>query len=249
MYAALIACTATLAGCDGGGGELRDATEARRRLQQVDSSAAGSEDVYEVPVFADTAAGLAAGPAAPGSAPLDTTPAPQAPAGSTAQAQSASTPQAPASAQAPATSATGGWTSGTVSTSRRGSRTAILREIRVAPNAGFDRVVLQFDGPVPPHRVQYVDRPIRRCGSGESTDVAGDGYLRVRVANAQAHDDAGRAMIREREIRAGLATLKEVEMTCDFEGVVEVVLGVASPNQYRVLELETPSRLVVDVLH
>ena len=41
--------------------------------------------------------------------------------------------------------------------------------------------------------------------------------------------------------------IREIESTCDFEGEVTWVIGVASPNRYQVLELASPARLVVDV--
>ncbi len=89
----------------------------------------------------------------------------------------------------------------------------------------------------------------RKCGSGDATQVAGQGWLEVRITPAQAHTDAGRATIAERERRLALPVLKELEQTCDFEGDVTWVLGVASPNRYRVTELTGPARLVVDVRH
>jgi hypothetical protein len=41
--------------------------------------------------------------------------------------------------------------------------------------------------------------------------------------------------------------VKEYEFSCDFEGEVQVVLGVSSPNRYRVTELQNPTRLIVDI--
>jgi hypothetical protein len=44
-----------------------------------------------------------------------------------------------------------------------------------------------------------------------------------------------------------MPVLREVEMICDFEGQVEIVMGVQTPNPYRVLVEPTPNRLIVDV--
>jgi hypothetical protein len=38
-------------------------------------------------------------------------------------------------------------------------------------------------------------------------------------------------------------------LTCDFEGKVVFVLGLVSKKPYRVVELQNPTRLVVDVKH
>jgi hypothetical protein len=79
--------------------------------------------------------------------------------------------------------------------------------------------------------------------------VAGDSWLEVRLVPADAHDEAGRALIADRERQMSLGVLRELEQTCDFEAHVTWVLGLASPNRYRVLELQSPPRLVVDVRH
>ena len=157
--------------------------------------------------------------------------------------------QASAAARAPATP-TREWTAGVTEVPRGSARPATLRAVRTARNEGWDRVVFEFDGAsVPGYRVEYVDRPVTRCGSGDATQVAGQGWLEVRITPAQAHTDAGRATVAERERRLSLPVLKELEQTCDFEGDVTWVLGVASPNRYRVSELTGPARLVVDVRH
>jgi hypothetical protein len=127
---------------------------------------------------------------------------------------------------------------------------ATLRQVRTAPNAGFDRFVVALGAdPIPGYRIEYVDRPVRQCGSGEATKIAGDGWLSLTLHDARAHDDQGRATIQQRERALSLPVLREWEFTCDFEAEVQIVLGVASPNRYRVLELANPSRLVVDVQH
>ena len=126
----------------------------------------------------------------------------------------------------------------------------LLREIRNARGNGFDRVVFEFDGPeIPNYSIEYVDKPVRQCGSGNVVQVAGDGWLEVKFNPANAHTEAGHPTIADRERRLTLPVLKELEITCDFEAEVAVVLGVASPNRYRVLNLSNPTRVVVDIKH
>jgi hypothetical protein len=225
---------AVLAGCGEQGNELREATERRRATEARDDSAV-ADSAPRVParlpafVLADST------PAAPstGSA---AAPAPG--------ADSAAAP--PAAAPAPQAD----WTAGRTQVRRRPGGVATLREVRSAPNAGFDRFVVALGADaIPGYRIEYVDRPVRQCGSGEATRVAGDGWLSVTLHDARAHDDQGRATIQQRERALSLPVLREWEFTCDFEAEVQIVLGVASPNRYRVLELANPSRLVIDIQH
>lgn len=128
-------------------------------------------------------------------------------------------------------------------------RSVELQSVRAARHEGFDRVVFEFAGSLPGYRVEYIDKPVRRCGTGDAVEVAGQGWLKVRMTPAQAHDEKGRPTAGKTEPRPGLPILQQLEATCDFEGELSWVLGVAKPNRYRVLELKDPPRLVVDVRH
>ena len=126
---------------------------------------------------------------------------------------------------------------------------AILRDVRTGEHKTFDRVVFEFDGrEIPGYHIEYIDKPGHQCGSGNAIAVAGDGWLEVRMYT-QAHDENGRPTVAARELAPNHKTFKEVKQTCDFEGDVTWVAGVASPNKYRVLELKNPARLVIDVKH
>ncbi len=139
------------------------------------------------------------------------------------------------------------WTAGRVDIKRSTLKPVALREVRSARNEGFDRVVFQFDGDqVPGYHLEYIDKPVIKCGSGDPTPIAGQGWLQVRMTPAQAHAD-GQVTVAERERKPKLPVLEELELTCDFEGEVTWVLGVKHPNKYRVMELKEPTRLVVDV--
>jgi hypothetical protein len=125
----------------------------------------------------------------------------------------------------------------------------VLREVRSAGQRGFDRVVFEFEGEdLPGYRVGYVDRAIQ-CGSGEPVQIVGEALLEVRLTPAQAHTDAGEPTVKERERRLDLPVLKELESTCDFEADVTWVLGLGSRKVFRVQELASPARLVIDVEH
>lgn len=173
-----------------------------------------------------------------------------------ADASSATTDESPAATVEPPSQDTdvvtdtsaSQWTAGITRKQGSPSGAAMLIGVRTARNDGFDRFVLEFAGQeVPDYHVEYIDRPVRQCGSGNVVDMAGDGWLMIRVEPANAHDDNGRPTITERHSRPALPVVLETRLICDFEAQVEWVLGVSSPNRYRVTELAQPPRLVVDI--
>ncbi|HLL00751.1 MAG TPA: hypothetical protein VK539_09205 [Myxococcaceae bacterium] len=177
-----------------------------------------------------------------------------------AQPSEPAAPAAPAEPEAkPAPAPTGGvapedpknreWTAATVKLERTSLKPVTLRSVREARNEGFDRVVFEFDGTqVPGYHLEYVDKPVLHCASGNEIPVAGQGFLQVRLTPAQAHE-AGNVTVAERERKPALTVLQELKLICDFEGEVTWVLGNASPKKFRVMELREPTRLVVDVQH
>jgi hypothetical protein len=127
---------------------------------------------------------------------------------------------------------------------------ALLTDVRAASHEQFDRVVFELGkGSAPGYHLEYIDRPVRKCGSGDATAIDGDAWLQVRIEPANAHTEAGVPTISARDQKASLKVLRELEQTCDFEAQVTWVLGVAKPNRYRVLTLNDPLRLVVDIEH
>lgn len=142
------------------------------------------------------------------------------------------------------------WTAGITDVQHEAAVPGRLVAVRTAAHEGFDRIVFAFDGEdVPGYHLEYVDAPVRACGSGEPVPLAGDGWLEMRLYPTAAHTEAGESTITERERTPGLPVLRELKLTCDFEAVVTWVAGLASPNPYRVFDLQNPARLVVDVQH
>lgn len=140
----------------------------------------------------------------------------------------------------------------TAPTMRRATITGLSTQtaVRAGRQQGFDRVVFEFgSGGLPGYTIEYVGRPIRQCGSGNTVSVAGSAWLRVGMTPARAHDDDGQVTVAERALTPGLPTVRALRLTCDFEAVLEWVIGVDARKPYRVLELRNPDRLVVDILH
>ncbi len=142
------------------------------------------------------------------------------------------------------------WTADVTGVSHAVTGAALLADVAASTNEGFDRLVLEFEGDeMPSYQIEYIDRPVIQCGSGEPVEIEGDGRLAVRLEPANAHTEQGVATISERSSRPALSVLRQLTMTCDFEAQVQWVMGVTSPNPYRVMELTDPTRLVVDVRH
>ena len=141
------------------------------------------------------------------------------------------------------------WTAGIIDQSKSDAPASTLVAVRTATHEELDRVVFEFDERVPGYHLEYIDQPVRKCGSGRTTQVAGDGWLEIRMYPANAHTSEGEPTIAERERMLNLPVLSELELTCDFEAVVTWVLGVESPNRYRVSELSGPPQLIIDIRH
>lgn len=141
-------------------------------------------------------------------------------------------------------------TAGIISKRYEVREAALLVDVRTGRHDGFDRIVFEFKGTeLPGYYIEYIDKPVRSCGSGEVVPLAGNGWLQIRFEPANAHTEEGKPTLNFRELVPKLPVVLELRSTCDFEAHVEWVAGVTSPNRYRVLELSSPTRLVVDVKH
>lgn len=126
----------------------------------------------------------------------------------------------------------------------------ILGDVRSAAHEHFDRVVFVFqERAVPGYHVAYATTPAVHCGSGETVPVSGEHQLLVRLSPTQAHTEAGEVTVKDQERHLNLQAVKELELSCDFEGEVSWVLGLSARKPYRVYELADPARLVIDIQH
>jgi peptidoglycan hydrolase-like protein with peptidoglycan-binding domain len=128
---------------------------------------------------------------------------------------------------------------------------ALLTDVRVGAQQGFDRVVFEFREQLPSWQVEPVAPPIYEQPSGIRRAVAGDAHLRITMAPASGVDLAGAQPEEtytgpERIALEGSAVV-EVVQTSDFENRLAWVLGLTGDAEYGVAELSSPPRLVVDV--
>lgn len=132
---------------------------------------------------------------------------------------------------------------------RRSGELAVQQALRVTKNDAFDRVVFEFRERVPGYHLEYIDKPVRGCGAGDARRIEGDGWLEVRFSPAAAHTEGGAPTLRAREFKPALSIVREIERTCDFEGVVTWVIGTAAAQRFRTYEMSSPPRLVVQIEH
>jgi hypothetical protein len=121
-----------------------------------------------------------------------------------------------------------------------------LVDVRAGRHPGFDRVVFQFRGAVPQHRIRYVDQLVQD-GSGNPVSVAGAADLEVVFHGANAHNQDGSPSVSPRRFSPGLPAVKEIAQVGDFEAVVSYGIGIDHRRSVKVSTLSGPSRLVIDV--
>ncbi|HKF77733.1 MAG TPA: hypothetical protein VKF59_16455 [Candidatus Dormibacteraeota bacterium] len=125
-----------------------------------------------------------------------------------------------------------------------GAGSAGLTGVRAGQQSGYDRFVIQFDGPVPRYQVSPQSSPTFTTDPrGSAVTLTGTAGLRVTVsgvANWTALDGPT-------DLQTGGPALSEARQVGAFEGVVTWGLGLAHAGCFRAYTLTGPYRLVVDV--
>ena len=111
------------------------------------------------------------------------------------------------------------------------------------PAEGFDRLVIDIDGPLPGYSVRYVSQ-VLADPSDQVVAVPGRHHLLVVLDPAQAHRDDGTATVSGVH-RLDLPVLRAYAIVGDFEGHVSIAVGLDDVIGYRVGEL--PGRIYLDV--
>jgi hypothetical protein len=124
--------------------------------------------------------------------------------------------------------------------------------VRVGTAAGYDRFVIQFDGPVPAYTVSPQDSSTFMADpSGQTLQLQGSRGIVIVVHGASGTDVNGhQTFTGSQDLTPGYPVLKEARQVGDFERVFKWGLGVSQPDcgHVSVTILTGPDRLVVDVL-
>jgi hypothetical protein len=110
----------------------------------------------------------------------------------------------------------------------------------------YDRVVFEFNAPVPLLRIEYVNQLIAD-GSGLPVSVTGQAILCIQFISARAHSDDGQSTAPMR-LKVKLPIVKELVSAGDFENVLTYGIGLSTKAETRILTLAGPDRLVIDFL-
>jgi hypothetical protein len=177
-------------------------------------------------------------------------------ASATARTASPVTPAASAATAAAVTSSSACGASFTLTAKTHAStRSRPLVDVRAGRHTCYDRLVLEFRGPVNGYNVRYV-KQVSQDGSGKPVPLAGRAALQVTVV-APAYDANGRPTYRPADPKhvvdvRGFASFRQVAWAGSYEGYTTLGVGVRRSLPFRVFILAGPgghSRLVVDVAH
>jgi hypothetical protein len=120
---------------------------------------------------------------------------------------------------------------------------ADITDVRVGPQADYDRFVLQFDGPVPTYTAKRQAKPTFPMGAtGQTITLSGTYGVLVTVHSATENAYNGSTDISHGEFRI----IKEARLTQNFEGSVSWALGLDHAACMRSFTLTAPARLIVD---
>ncbi len=146
----------------------------------------------------------------------------------------------------------GGSTTATSAPAPSATDVALLSDVRVASQPGFDRVVFEFtDDQVPGYDIAYLDGPARQDGSGEEVPVAGDALLEIRLAPASGvnlrEGTFEQTYTGPDRVEGDTRVVTEVVRIGDFEANLTWAVGLHDEVPYRVEVLKDPPRIVIDL--
>ena len=129
--------------------------------------------------------------------------------------------------------------------------TATLQSVELAEGTGFDRTTFAFgtDADAPGYRIVWNDTANARCADEAPASLGTGGSLLIRFQPTRARDAKGARTVRELSRRTGFKAVGTARQLCDDGDKVVWALNAADSAVFRVVELHTPPRLIVDVAH
>ena len=122
---------------------------------------------------------------------------------------------------------------------------AFIDDLRTGTHPGYDRLTVEFQNGQP---ASIELRPqsgttFTNSPKGDQVMLTGTNGILVLIHGADLHTSYSGST----DIKTGYAALVEVRQLEDFEGVVQLGLGVSGSTCYRAFILTNPTRLVIDI--
>jgi hypothetical protein len=130
----------------------------------------------------------------------------------------------------------------------KGDPIAYVSAVRLGAHQdqGYDRLVIEFGNGFPTEYVELTPRDgtsFNETSSGQAVKLKGSNGILVRIHSADMHTSySGKT-----DWVTGYKSLAEVRVLEDFEGYINVGLGVNGPACYRAFTLKDPALIVIDV--
>jgi hypothetical protein len=130
-------------------------------------------------------------------------------------------------------------------TSAQAPAVAFIDRVQTGAHAGYDRLTIEFNNGQP---ASIELRPqsgtsFTQGASGQTVTLAGSNGILVVIHGADLHTSYNGST----DIKTGYTALVEVRQVEDFEGVVQLGLGLSNATCYRAFILTNPTRLVIDI--
>lgn len=127
---------------------------------------------------------------------------------------------------------------------------ANIVDVRTGSHSGYDRVVFEFEQGTPELTLSRAEPPFSADGSGMPIEVDGDSFLALVMRGGSKQTDEGSSSYDgpTEFTDVGPALLHLVEGG-DFERQSTWYFGLAAEDCVRVLLLDDPHRLVIDIEH
>jgi hypothetical protein len=127
---------------------------------------------------------------------------------------------------------------------------ANIVDVRVGTHDGYDRVVFEFEQGTPELTLDRAEPPFTEDASGLPMAVDGDAFLGLRMRGGTKQTDSGTSSYDgPTDIAPGFPALVHLIEGGDFERQSTWYLGLTGESCVRVLLLDAPPRLVIDVEH
>lgn len=123
-------------------------------------------------------------------------------------------------------------------------------DVRVGEHVDYDRVVFQFDAGVPAFTLREVSPPFTEDPSGLPLAVDGASVWQIVFQGGTAvTPDGTQTYTGETDFTPGFDKLVELVEGGDFEAVSTWYIGLSEDSCARLITLDDPSRLVIDIEH